>query len=147
MTGTQYTDPSGLSASTTSTAADQVRLGMAAMSVRPLVQIAALRLALIPVAGIVRNYNTLLGQDGITGLKTGSDSAAGGCVLLTAWREVRGHRTLIVAATFGQPGTMATMLPNALQSGHQLVRALGRALTGHSKRHALSNHPPLKPRG
>src|SRR5205807_3620462 len=31
MTATHYTDPSGLSASTTSTAADQVRLGMAAM--------------------------------------------------------------------------------------------------------------------
>ena len=29
MTDTHYTDPSGLSASTTSTAADQVRLGMA----------------------------------------------------------------------------------------------------------------------
>src|SRR6266496_6268779 len=123
MTATHYTDPSGLSASTISTAADQVRLGMAAMREPALAQIVALRSAVIPVAGVVRNYNTLLGQDGITGLKTGSDTAAGGCILLAAWQQARGHDTLIVAATFGQPGTMATMLPNALQVGHQLVLA------------------------
>lgn len=132
MSHTHYTDPSGLSASTTSTAADQVRLGMAAMSEPALAQIVALRSAVIPVAGVVRNYNTLLGQDGITGLKTGSDTAAGGCILLAAWQQARGHDTLIVAATFGQPGRMAAMLPDALQAGHQLVLALGRALAGQS---------------
>jgi D-alanyl-D-alanine carboxypeptidase (penicillin-binding protein 5/6) len=135
MTHTHYTDPSGLSASTTSTAADQVRLGMAAMSEPALAQIVALRTAVIPVAGVVRNYNTLLGQDGITGLKTGSDTAAGGCILLAAWQQAHGHDTLIVAATFGQPGTMAAILPNALQAGHQLVLALDRALAGQSAQH------------
>jgi serine-type D-Ala-D-Ala carboxypeptidase (penicillin-binding protein 5/6) len=135
MTGTHYTDPSGLSASTTSTAADQVRLGMAAMREPALAHIVALRSAVIPVAGVVRNTNTLLGQDGITGLKTGSDTAAGGCILLAAWRRARGRRILIIAATFGQPGTPATILPNALQAGHQLVLALGRALARPSAPH------------
>jgi D-alanyl-D-alanine carboxypeptidase len=141
MTDTRYTDPSGLSASTTSTAADQVRLGMAAMREPALAQIVALRSAVIPVAGVVRNYNTLLGQDGITGLKTGSDTAAGGCILLAARQQARGHDTLIVAATFGQPGTMATMLPNALQAGHQLVLALGLALAGQSAQHITGRKP------
>jgi D-alanyl-D-alanine carboxypeptidase (penicillin-binding protein 5/6) len=141
MTHTHYTDPSGLSASTTSTAADQVRLGMAAMSEPALAQIVALRTAVIPVAGVVRNYNTLLGQDGITGLKTGSDTAAGGCILLAAWQQARGHDTLIVAATFGQPGTMAAILPNALQAGHQLVLALDRALAGQSAQHISGKKP------
>ena len=36
---------------------------------------------------------------------TGSTQAAGGCLVVAAWREVNGHRALIVAATFGQPGT------------------------------------------
>jgi serine-type D-Ala-D-Ala carboxypeptidase (penicillin-binding protein 5/6) len=130
MSDTHYTDPSGLSASTTSTASDQVRMGMAAMNEPALAQIVALSSAVVPVAGVVRNYNTLLGQDGIAGLKTGSDTAAGGCILLAAWYQARGHHTLIVAATFAQPGTMATMLPNALQAGHQLVLALGAALAG-----------------
>jgi D-alanyl-D-alanine carboxypeptidase (penicillin-binding protein 5/6) len=146
MTDTHYTDPSGLSASTTSTAADQVRLGMAAMSEPALAQIVALRSAVIPVAGVVRNYNTLLGQDGITGLKTGSDSTAGGCILLAAWQQARGHHTLVVAATFGQPGTMATMLPNALQAGHQLVLALGRAVAGQGAQHIRGKKAGKHPR-
>jgi D-alanyl-D-alanine carboxypeptidase (penicillin-binding protein 5/6) len=128
MTGTSYTDPSGLASSTTSTAADQVRLGMAAMRVPALAAITAMSMAVVPVAGLVRNYNTLLGQDGIAGLKTGSTQAAGGCLLVAAWSQAGGRNTLIVAATFGQPGTPGTILPNALQAGHNLVRALDRAL-------------------
>jgi D-alanyl-D-alanine carboxypeptidase (penicillin-binding protein 5/6) len=133
MTGTSYTDPSGLASSTTSTAADQVRLGMAAMRVPALAAITAMSMAVVPVAGVVRNYNTLLGQDGIAGLKTGSTQAAGGCVLIAAWHRAGAHNTLIVAATFGQPGTSQTILPNALQAGHNLVLALDRAL-GPSRR-------------
>jgi serine-type D-Ala-D-Ala carboxypeptidase (penicillin-binding protein 5/6) len=128
MTGTSYTDPSGLDPSTTSTAADQVRLGMAAMQVPALAATAAESTAVVPVAGVVRNYNTLLGQDGIAGLKTGSTQAAGGCVLIAAWRKAGGRKTLIVAATFGHPGTAGTILPNALRAGHTLVLALDRAL-------------------
>jgi D-alanyl-D-alanine carboxypeptidase (penicillin-binding protein 5/6) len=128
MTGTGYTDPSGLDPSTVSTAADQVRLGMAAMRVPALAAIAAESTAVVPVAGVVRNYNTLLGQDGIVGLKTGSTHAAGGCVLIAAWRQAGGRKTLIVAATFGQPGTAETILPNALRAGRNLVLALDRAL-------------------
>lgn len=128
MTGTSYTDPSGLDSSTTSTAADQVRLGMAAMQVPALAAIVDMPAAVVPVAGVVRNTNTLLGQDGIVGLKTGSTQAAGGCILSAAWLEVSGRSTLIVAATFGQPGTAGTILPNALQAGRDLVLALDRAL-------------------
>src|SRR5215813_2670612 len=39
---------------------------------------------------------------------------------------------MLVAATFGQPGTALTILPNALQAGHKLLLALDRAL-GHSR--------------
>jgi D-alanyl-D-alanine carboxypeptidase (penicillin-binding protein 5/6) len=128
LTGTRYTDPSGLAASTVSTAADQVRLAMAAMRQPALAAIVAMPAAVIPVAGVVHNYNALLGHDGITGIKTGTTPAAGGCAVLAAWHHLRGRMTLVIAATFGQPGTAQTMLPNALQAGHQLVRALERAL-------------------
>jgi serine-type D-Ala-D-Ala carboxypeptidase (penicillin-binding protein 5/6) len=128
MTATSYTDPSGLDPSTISTAADQVRLGIAAARVPALAAITAESTAVVPVAGVVRNTNTLLGQDGIVGLKTGSTRAAGGCLLVAAWQEVNGHDTLIVAATFGQPGTAGTILPNALQAGYNLVLALDAAL-------------------
>jgi serine-type D-Ala-D-Ala carboxypeptidase (penicillin-binding protein 5/6) len=124
MSGTRYTDPSGLDASTVSTAADQVRLGLAVMNVPALAAITAMPAAVVPVAGVIRNTNTLLGQDGIVGLKTGSTRAAGGCFLVAAWQQVSGRSTLIVAATFGQPGTAQTILPNALRAGRDLVLAL-----------------------
>jgi D-alanyl-D-alanine carboxypeptidase (penicillin-binding protein 5/6) len=148
MTDTDYTDPSGLAPSTVSTAADQVRLGMAAMAVPALAAIAAEPAAVVPVAGLVRNYNTLLGQDGITGLKTGSTQAAGGCVLLAARHKTGARSTLIVAATFGQPGTAQTILPNALQAGHTLVLALDRVLDPGAQPGSLDNSegPPQGPR-
>jgi serine-type D-Ala-D-Ala carboxypeptidase (penicillin-binding protein 5/6) len=138
MTATRYTDPSGLAASTVSSAADQVVLGTAAMNQPALAAIVAMRSAVIPVAGLVSNLNTLLGQDGIAGLKTGSDSAAGGCVLLASWRDVRrsASRVLIVAAVLGQPGTGETILPNALGAGRHLMLGLGRAPQPGSRRHA-----------
>jgi D-alanyl-D-alanine carboxypeptidase (penicillin-binding protein 5/6) len=128
MTATSYTDPAGLDPSTVSTAADQVRLGIAALRTPALAAITSQSSAVVPVAGVVRNTNTLLGQDGIVGLKTGSTQAAGGCLLVAAWQQVNGHSTLIVAATFGQPGTAGTILPNALRAGRNLVLSLDAAL-------------------
>jgi D-alanyl-D-alanine carboxypeptidase (penicillin-binding protein 5/6) len=147
MTGTRYTDPSGLDPSTISTAADQVRLGLAAMQVAPLAEITAESAALLPVAGVVRNTNALLGQDGIVGLKTGSTQAAGGCLLVAARQEVNGRGILIVAATFGQPGTAGTILPNALQAGRNLVLALDTALDAGPKPSSRANSegPPPGP--
>jgi D-alanyl-D-alanine carboxypeptidase (penicillin-binding protein 5/6) len=149
MTGTSYTDASGLDASTTSTAADQVRLGMAAMQVPALASIVDMPTAVVPVAGLIRNSNTLLGQDGIVGLKTGSTQAAGGCLLVAAWSQADGRKTLIVAAAFGQPGTAGTILPNALQADRSLVLALDRALapgTQSGSRHDSGGPPQGPPR-
>jgi serine-type D-Ala-D-Ala carboxypeptidase (penicillin-binding protein 5/6) len=98
------------------------------MRVPALAAITAMPAAVVPVAGAIRNTNTLLGQDGIVGLKTGSTQAAGGCLLAAAREDVRGHDTLVVAAAFGQPGSAGTMLPDALLAGGDLVLALGRAL-------------------
>jgi hypothetical protein len=98
------------------------------MQVPALAAITVMPTAVVPLAGVIRNTNTLLGQDGIVGLKTGSTQAAGGCLLVAAWQEISGRKTLIVAATFGQPGTAGTILLNALQAGHSLVLALDHAL-------------------
>jgi serine-type D-Ala-D-Ala carboxypeptidase (penicillin-binding protein 5/6) len=121
MTSTHYTDPSGLAASTISSAADQVRLGIAAMGQPALAGIASQSSALIPVAGTVDNLNSLVGEDGIVGLKTGSTSAARGCVLLAALSKTGHRRALTVAAVFGQPGSPDTILSVALHAGQQLL--------------------------
>ena len=60
--------------------------------------------ATLPVAGTVHNTDTLLGQDGFVGVKTGSDDAAGGCFAFRAIRRIDGKRTTITGVVLGQPG-------------------------------------------
>ena len=104
MTHTRYTDPSGFDDATVSTASDQVRLVDRAMRLPAFATIVATPTAMLPVAGTVHNTNTLLGHDGFVGVKTGSDSAAGGCFAFRAIRWVDGKRTTITGVVLGQPG-------------------------------------------
>ena len=104
MTHTHYTDPSGFDQSTVSTAADQVRLIDRAMALPAFAATVAMPSATLPVAGTVRNTDTLLGRDGFIGAKTGSDNAAGGCFAFRAVRTVAGKQTTITGVVLGQPG-------------------------------------------
>jgi len=104
MTHTRYTDPSGFDDATVSTAADQVRIVVAAMRLPVFASIVATPSAWLPVAGIVHNTNGLLGHDGFVGVKTGSDDAAGGCVAFRAIRRIDRRETAITGVVLGQPG-------------------------------------------
>ena len=104
MNHTRYTDSSGYDDATVSTAADQVRIVDRAMRLPVFASIVATPSATLPVTGTVRNTNTLLGQDGFVGVKTGSDAAAGGCFAFRAIRWVDGKRTPITGVVLGQPG-------------------------------------------
>jgi D-alanyl-D-alanine carboxypeptidase (penicillin-binding protein 5/6) len=104
MTRTRYTDPSGYDDATESTAADQVRIVVAAMRVPVFARIVAIPTVTLPVAGTVQNTNALLGRGGFVGVKTGSDAAAGGCFAFRAIRSVDGKRTTITGVVLGQPG-------------------------------------------
>jgi len=104
MVHTRYTDPSGYDDATVSTAADQLRIVARAMRLPAFASIVAVPSATLPVAGNVRNTNTLLGRDGFVGVKTGSDSAAGGCFAFRAVRRIEGKRTRITGVVLGQPG-------------------------------------------
>jgi D-alanyl-D-alanine carboxypeptidase (penicillin-binding protein 5/6) len=104
MKHTRYTDPSGYDDATVSTAADQVRIVDRAMRMPVFARIVAMSSATLPVAGTVRNTNTLLGHDGFVGVKTGSDDAAGGCFAFRAVRWIDGKRTTITGVVLGQPG-------------------------------------------
>jgi D-alanyl-D-alanine carboxypeptidase (penicillin-binding protein 5/6) len=104
MTRTRYTDPSGYDDATVSTAADQVRIVDRAMRLPVFASIVASPSATLPVAGTVRNTDTLLGYNGFVGVKTGSDEAAGGCFAFRAVRWIDGKRTTITGVVLGQPG-------------------------------------------
>jgi D-alanyl-D-alanine carboxypeptidase (penicillin-binding protein 5/6) len=104
MTRTRYTDPSGFDDATVSTAADQVRIVLAAMRLPAFASIVATPSAWLPVAGVVHTTNGLLGHDGFVGVKTGSDDAAGGCFAFRAIRRIDGRETAITGVVLGQPG-------------------------------------------
>jgi serine-type D-Ala-D-Ala carboxypeptidase (penicillin-binding protein 5/6) len=104
MTHTRYTDPSGYDDATVSTAADQVRIVDRAMRLPAFARFVAMPSATLPVAGAVHNTDRLLGYDGFVGVKTGSDSAAGGCFAFRVIRFIDGKRTTITGVVLGQPG-------------------------------------------
>ncbi len=128
MTHTTYTDPSGLDRATVSTAPDQLLIARAAMGLPAFAEIVAQKSAVIPVAGTVKNYNALLGRDGVTGIKTGSTLAAGGCLMFSADVPLAGRTEHIYGVVLGQPGTSSTILPHALDAAHRLVVAARAAL-------------------
>jgi D-alanyl-D-alanine carboxypeptidase (penicillin-binding protein 5/6) len=58
----------------------------------------------LPIAGLLTNYVSSVGTDGIVGVKSGFTEAAMGCLVLAGERTVAGHRVLVLAAVTGQPG-------------------------------------------
>jgi serine-type D-Ala-D-Ala carboxypeptidase (penicillin-binding protein 5/6) len=102
MKKTHYTDPSGFEESTVSTASDQVKLAREAMADPTFAEIVAEPSTVLPFVGQVENYNELVGHDGYVGIKTGSDSAAGGCLLFAKEMTVGGHTFTVLGAIFGQ---------------------------------------------
>jgi D-alanyl-D-alanine carboxypeptidase (penicillin-binding protein 5/6) len=100
MDHTTYTDPSGFDPRTVSTAADQLRVFQHAMRFPIFRQIVAMATATLPVAGTLRNYNPLIAE-GYAG-KTGSDSAAGGCLAFFTHVTLGGRRLTAVGVVLGQ---------------------------------------------
>ncbi|MFB7208324.1 D-alanyl-D-alanine carboxypeptidase [Streptomyces sp. NPDC056255] len=102
MTNTTYTDPSGLNATTVSSAEDQVKLGQKLVEIPALMEITKLPSWTDPSGKNWRNYNTLVPYNGALGIKTGSTSKAGGNLLFAAHKMVGDTDQLIVGAVLGQ---------------------------------------------
>jgi D-alanyl-D-alanine carboxypeptidase (penicillin-binding protein 5/6) len=129
MRHTRYTDPSGYDPSTVSTAPDQVKLAKAAMRDTAFAAIVAASAATVPVAGTVHNRNTLLGTDGVIGIKTGSATYSGGCLLFAAVQTIASRRVTLYGTVLGQPGDLATLLPNVMRTSRRLIASAENALT------------------
>ncbi|MFF9592737.1 hypothetical protein ACF1FX_26540 [Streptomyces sp. NPDC014646] len=102
MKNTTYTDPSGLTATTVSSAEDQVKLGQKLVEIPALMAITKLPSWTDPSGKNWRNYNTLVPYDGALGIKTGSTTKAGGNLLFAAHKMVGDTDQLIVGAVLGQ---------------------------------------------
>jgi D-alanyl-D-alanine carboxypeptidase (penicillin-binding protein 5/6) len=95
-------DASGLSPATVSTPSDLIRLGEAALDNPVLASIVSQAKAELPVAGTVYNVNSLLGIEGIIGIKTGNSDEAGGCLLSAASYDLaNGKKIIVVGAILG----------------------------------------------
>jgi D-alanyl-D-alanine carboxypeptidase (penicillin-binding protein 5/6) len=130
LSGTHITDPSGADSATTSTAEDLVRLGEKALSISILRQIVSLGQpsVLIPMTNVVYNLNFDLGQDGIIGIKTASDSSAQGCYLVASQQNVGGKVVTVVGAVLGQPAGSRGPNTSAVDAGDALVKSIFAAL-------------------
>ncbi|MFF7142598.1 D-alanyl-D-alanine carboxypeptidase [Streptomyces nodosus] len=111
MTNTTYTDPSGLTKTTVSTAEDQVKLGTVAMRNPAMVAITSAASWTDPTGKYWTNYNELPFTVGAIGIKTGSTTAAGGNLLFAAHKKVGSRTVTIVGAVLGQhkPDILATV--------------------------------------
>jgi D-alanyl-D-alanine carboxypeptidase (penicillin-binding protein 5/6) len=127
MGSTTYTDPSGFEQSTVSTAADQLKLAAVAMREPVFAAIVDEPSAALPVAGRVENYNGLVGEDGYVGVKTGSDTAAGGCLVFAKRVSIDGRTTTIMGVVLGQrDGSLIdAALASARALGNSAAAALG----------------------
>ncbi|MGW1465601.1 serine hydrolase [Streptomyces sp. NPDC002308] len=102
MTNTTYTDPSGLDATTVSTAEDLVKLGEKLVEIPALMEITILPSWTDPTGKPWPNYNRLVPFNGALGIKTGSTTKAGGNLLFAAHKMIDGTDQLIVGAILGQ---------------------------------------------
>jgi len=127
---TIYTDPSGFQPSTVSTAADQVRVLRQAMRFATFRQIVSMPSVTLPVAGTLANYDPLIAR-GYAG-KTGSDSAAGGCLAFFTSVRVGGRRRTAVGVVLGQGEGSDTpaLLAAAGDAAERLVDAVVPTLSG-----------------
>lgn len=125
MTNSTYTDPSGLKSSTMSTPADQIALGKAVMQNDVFRKIVNLPQADIPGVGRIYNNNYILLEPGVSGIKTGSSTPAGGNLLWTAETVVDGKSRRIIGAVMGAnlEGTLDAKLERARQNSLKLIRA------------------------
>lgn len=96
LTGTSIVEPTGISPRNTSTTSDLLKIGALAAANPTIAQITATDRMTVPGLGTLVNTNDLLGQDGITGLKTGNLGAGTFSLLYTASLNVGAGEPLTV---------------------------------------------------
>lgn len=126
MDSSAYTDPSGFNDETVSTAADQLKLAHAAVRIPAFAEIVDESSVVLPVVGRVANFNGLVGEDGYVGVKTGSDRAAGGCLVFAKKILMDGRSLTVLGVVLSQHG--GSLIEAALGSARQLGDSVAASL-------------------
>ncbi len=106
---TVATDASGFSPNTTSTASNLIKLGSLVMANPVLAQIVAMKTVNVPNVGVMKNYDNVIGLNGINGIKTGNSNQAGGVFLGSANTKVNGQTITVLVALMGAPNLSQVM--------------------------------------
>ncbi|WP_232544250.1 D-alanyl-D-alanine carboxypeptidase [Streptomyces buecherae] len=133
MKNTTYTDPSGLNATTVSTAVDQVKLAKKAMDdpvFREVVKMPNYEDSRGDVHG---NWNHLVPFNGVVGIKTGTTTKAGGNLVFAAEKKIGGTTQLIIGAVLSQPPAERdnSILTGALDASKKLILKAQDTLQAH----------------
>ncbi|MFJ8017866.1 D-alanyl-D-alanine carboxypeptidase family protein, partial [Streptomyces sp. NPDC096339] len=128
MTNTTYTDPSGLDATTVSTAEDQVKLGLKIVEMDALIDITKKPKWVDPSGKEWRNWNGLVPGNESLGIKTGTTTKAGGNLLFAAQKKIGNTNQLIVGAVLGQH--KAPIIDTVIAASKQLLVATQKSLDG-----------------
>ena len=123
LTHTKFADTSGANPGSVSTPTDLMSLGVTAMKQEVFAQVVGMGQAQLPVAGIVYNVDSVLGQSGIIGIKTGSGLSTGANFLFAANVTVDGHQITVYGCVMGQ-----ATLDAAFTSAKSLIASMQSAL-------------------
>jgi D-alanyl-D-alanine carboxypeptidase (penicillin-binding protein 5/6) len=124
LTKTHVADASGLSAQTVSNPGDLILLGDQVLKVPVLADIVSQSQANLPVIGIAKNYNTLLGANNVIGIKTGNTAEAGGCFLFAQKNTINGQNITEIVSILGATNLSAVLAGarNFLQNNTQIFQ-------------------------
>ncbi|MFB7365962.1 serine hydrolase [Streptomyces hydrogenans] len=125
MTQSRYTDPSGLLDSTVSTPQDQLKLAKAVMQFDVFREIVDMPNATIEGVGYIENNNSrLLLKSGVSGIKTGSSTPAGGNLLWSAVTIVDDKPRRILGIVMGAQNaeTLNKKLELSLDYSYELIK-------------------------
>lgn len=101
LTGTTINDASGYDDGNVSTVTDLLAIGQLVLADPVLSAIVASPTAEVPDIGTIENSNTLLGTDGVDGIKTGTAPLAGACLLFSADVAVGSQTVTLVGVVLG----------------------------------------------
>lgn len=103
FTGTKLVTPDGLDPGNVSTTKDLIGIGKLVLASPALSSIVSQKNANLPGAGSQDNTNTLLGFEGMDGIKTGNTDEAGNCLLFSAQVPVGTTKVRVIGVVLGAP--------------------------------------------
>ncbi|MFJ9692870.1 D-alanyl-D-alanine carboxypeptidase [Kitasatospora sp. NPDC101183] len=134
MTNTTYTDAAGIKPETKSTAKDQLKLAEQVMQNEVFRQLVSTPETNFNNTKIPNTNNLINPKTGVIGVKTGSSTPAGGCLMWAAYKEVGGVKRLILGVTLGQQATGSGpndgILPTVLKVSGKQIQAAQNGVTG-----------------